>query len=56
MELGIANPRMFQSQLRRQRKAERARWWFERMRRAVDCALDWQPKPQPPPEQIWFPE
>jgi hypothetical protein len=30
------------------------RWWFERMRQMVDRALDWQPAPQPRPEQIVF--
>jgi hypothetical protein len=30
-------------------------WWFQRMRQIVDRALDWQPVPPPPPEQIVFP-
>jgi hypothetical protein len=29
-------------------------WWFRRMRQIVDNALDWQPAPPPPPEQISF--
>jgi hypothetical protein len=33
----------------------RAQWWFQRMRLVVDRALDWQPAPQPPPEQVWLP-
>jgi hypothetical protein len=56
MELGIIKTRMFPSQLRRQRKSERARWWFDRMRRAVDRAIDWETRPERPAEQIWFPE
>ena len=33
----------------------RAQWWFRRMRQIVDCALDWQPAPQPRPEQKSLP-
>jgi hypothetical protein len=29
-------------------------WWFQRMRQIVD-PLDWQPAPQPRPEQIDLP-
>lgn len=36
----------------RQRRPSRARWWFARMRRVVDLALDWRPAPAPRPEQI----
>jgi len=31
------------------------RWWFQQMRLIVDRAFDWQPAPQPRPEQIWLP-
>ena len=41
---------------RRQRRRSRAQWWFQRMRRAVDRALDWKPAPEPRPVQIWFSE
>ncbi len=34
------------------RRQSRARWWFARMRRVVDQALDWRPAPPPRPEQI----
>jgi hypothetical protein len=37
-----------------QRRAPRARWWFERMRQIVDHALDWEPAPPPRPEQMFF--
>jgi hypothetical protein len=39
----------------RQRRLTRAQWWFQRMRQAVDGALDWQPAPPPRPEQTWLP-
>jgi len=39
----------------RQRRLTRAQWWFERMRRLVDRAVDWQPAPEPRPEQMWLP-
>jgi hypothetical protein len=56
MELGFGNQRACASLNRRQRRLSRANWWFERMRRAVDQAFDWQPAPPARPEQIWFPE
>ncbi len=40
----------------RRRRLSRAQWWFERMRQVVDCAIDWEPKSLPRPEQIWFSE
>jgi hypothetical protein len=39
----------------RQRRLTRAQWWFQRMRQVVDRAIDWQPVPEPRPEQMWFP-
>jgi hypothetical protein len=38
----------------RQTRIERAAWWFNKMRAAVDGAMAWSPKPTPPPQQIWF--
>ena len=55
MELGLAKQRICRTANRRQRRLTRANWWFERMRQAVDQALDWQPAPPPRPEQTWFP-
>jgi len=40
---------------RQQAHANRAQWWFRRMRQIVDLAIDWQPTPAPRPVQIWFP-
>lgn len=37
------------------RRRNRANWWFQRMRRVVDLAIDWKPTPRPRPIQIWFP-
>ena len=37
---------------RRQRRLNRAQWWFQRMRQIVDHAIDWQPVPPPRPEQM----
>ncbi len=41
--------------LRRQRRLQRAHWWFEQMRQVVDRALDRRPVPPAPPEQVYFP-
>jgi hypothetical protein len=54
MELGFGNVGVCRSMNRPQHLQTRAQWWFERMRAAVDKAFDWQPAPQPRPEQIWF--
>lgn len=37
---------------KKQRRLSRAQWWFKQMRRAVDCALDWQPAPNARPDQV----
>jgi hypothetical protein len=39
----------------RQRRLTRSQWWFQRMRQIVDRAIDWQPVPEPRPQQMWFP-
>jgi hypothetical protein len=31
--------------LARQASVNRAAWWFDRMRRIADCAMDWPPAP-----------
>jgi hypothetical protein len=41
--------------LRRRQRAVRARWWFERMHRAVDAAAECRPVPPRPPKQIALP-
>ena len=40
---------------RREQRMARARWWFDKMRAAVENAMDWQEAGQPRPEQIWMP-
>ena len=55
MELSIGKAALCPSTIRRQQRANRAKWWFQRMRQAVDKAFDWNTPPARP-EQIWFPE
>lgn len=54
MELRIENAKLCPSVVRRQQRANRARWWFDRMRQIVEQAVDRRPAPEPRPEQIWF--
>ena len=45
MELGFDKARVCPSVHRRQRKSTRAKWWFDRMREAVERGIDWHPAP-----------
>jgi hypothetical protein len=55
LELSLSNPGATQSpRAIRSPSAYTSRWWFQRMRQIVDRAFDWQPAPQPRPEQFWF--
>jgi hypothetical protein len=54
MELGIENAKLCPSVVRREQRAKRARWWFDRMRQIVEQAVDRHPAPEPRPQQIWF--
>ncbi|HXR06790.1 MAG TPA: hypothetical protein VN765_05640 [Candidatus Acidoferrum sp.] len=49
LELGIAGRRS--RGLARQRRVQRANWWFTQMRRVVDRAIAWPPPPARP-EQV----
>jgi hypothetical protein len=49
LELGIADRRS--RGLARQRRVQRANWWFTQMRRVVDRAIAWPPPPARP-EQV----
>jgi hypothetical protein len=40
---------------RREQRVARAKWWFAKMRTAVENAMDWQEAGQPRTEQIWMP-
>jgi hypothetical protein len=52
LELGLGN-RIQRSSVRKTR-AQRARWWFNRMRQVVDNAFDWESAPARA-EQMWMP-
>jgi hypothetical protein len=39
---------------RGKKPARRAGWWFSQMRRAVDRAMDWTPRPIPRANQVYF--
>jgi hypothetical protein len=56
MELGFGGTARLKVLSRKQQRAPRASWWFERMRAVVDSAFDWSATPQPTPEQIWLPD
>ena len=55
MELGFVNGSRLRPATRRQRRLQRAAWWFNQMRQVVDHALDWHGAPDAPPEQTWLP-
>ena len=40
---------------RREQRVARAKWWFAKMRAAVENAIDWQNEVPPRAEQIWIP-
>jgi hypothetical protein len=52
MELELNGTAVRRVSEKNQRRANRAQWWFKQMRRAVDCALDWEPSPNARPEQV----
>jgi len=52
LELGIAGRRS--RGLCRQRRAQRAQWWFTQMRRVVDRAVAWPSTTPAPPEQVYL--
>ena len=56
MELGFGSANACHVGPRHERRLSRANWWFERMRRVVEEAIDWKPVPAPRPEQIWLPD
>jgi hypothetical protein len=55
LELGYGSAKLEMPLTRRQSRVARAAWWFGRMRHVVQSAVDWQPTPEPPHEQVWFP-
>ncbi|HYG21450.1 MAG TPA: hypothetical protein VEH04_01625 [Verrucomicrobiae bacterium] len=56
MELEIAKRTPCRSVNRRANRSPRAAWWFDKMRRVVDHAIDAKPVPAARPQQIWFQE
>ena len=52
LELGFAGRRCRPSA--RQRRAQRAQWWFTQMRRVVDRAVAWPSRAPAPPEQAYM--
>ena len=55
LELGFKNrwPRSRRQQ--REQRVARAKWWFAKMREAVENAMPWQNQTPPRTEQIWMP-
>jgi hypothetical protein len=53
LEFGIAGRRRSRG-LARQRRVQRANWWFTQMRRVVDRAVAWPPAPPARPEQVYL--
>jgi hypothetical protein len=43
LEISLPGSRHHSAKHRRQLRAARARWWFGRMRHAVESAADWTP-------------
>jgi hypothetical protein len=56
MELGFGGANRCPRVVRRERRLNRARWWFDQMRQVVERAMDWEAAPRFQPEQIWLPE
>jgi len=55
MELGIEGANRCPRVVQRERRNNRALWWFDQMRQVVERAIDWEPAPRFQPEQIWLP-
>jgi hypothetical protein len=44
MELSLKAKQLRASAREKQRRQQRAQWWFAQMRRVVDTALEWKPE------------
>jgi hypothetical protein len=53
MELGLET-RALRLRRRAKKPTRRAGWWFGQMRRVVDRAIDWSPRPVPPANQVYL--
>ena len=54
LELGLNNAQR-PSLARREKRVARAAWWFNKMRAAVNGAMDWPPTDAPRAEQTFLP-
>ena len=55
LELGISNQVPVNRRGRRENRMARAAWWFNKMRAAVNGAMEWRNPAAPRPEQIFLP-
>ena len=55
LELGFNGTQRRIPGRRRELRVARAKWWFAKMRAAVENAMAWENAGQPRPEQIWMP-
>jgi hypothetical protein len=44
MELGLKAKQLRAAAAQKQRRQERAQWWFGQMRRVVAASLEWKPQ------------
>jgi hypothetical protein len=54
MELTLQKRGMRPGRAARQKRRQRAQWWFDQMRRVVDAAMEWQPSSNARPEQVYL--
>ena len=55
LELGLNTAQRVARNARRENRMARATWWFNKMREAVNGAMDWPPTNAPRPEQTFLP-
>ena len=55
LELGFNGTQVRIHGRRREQRMARAKWWFAKMREAVETAVNWQDPATARPEQIWIP-
>ncbi len=56
LELGLATANRCPRVVQRERRQNRAHWWFGQMRQVVDRAFEWEPTPRVQSEQILLTE
>ena len=44
LELSLKSKQMRATARQKQRRQQRAQWWFAQMRKVVDTALEWKPQ------------